>query len=380
MTGDQRIEATLERMQHTDEIEIPTEDGTRCVLRKDPRFRKGAAEEWAEMPGVGGLWASTHGRVQYKLNGTWLAPHMPKPNKEGYRKFHYTAPGMKKGERLGVHMCVATTFLGPPPSKDHTPDHVDVNRQGNRGHNCIWNLRWASKTEQIQNRRELEEAKQSARPCFGRSVVGGGDDDQWVEYNSTTDAAKKLELDAGHIGQVCNGKGKTAGGYVFQWMPIPGPLEGEVWKPYKNGKHVSNMGRVKTKSGWIYTTRPPRGTVYAEFDGTLFHIVVCTLFHGARPSKHHTVDHLDRDPANNKAENLRWKTRSEQNKNRDLPALGDGNKDSLKRHVRVVHPNGTIQRFLGLLEAARQLKIHPRTLRYRIRNKSVIRGVRFEYE
>lgn len=378
MEEDERIDATLERMQHTGELEFPSGDGTRWMLRKDPRFRKGAAEVWAEMPGMRGVWVSTHGRLKTQFKGTWRRPYRPNRNQKGYRKFYYTAPGTEKSKLFGVHSCVATTFLGPPPSGDHTADHVDVDSQDNRANNFIWNLRWASRTEQGKNRRKQEEAKQHSRPCFGRAVVGGGDD--WVEYKGTCDAAKKLGLYSANIDRVCNGKVKTTSGYVFKWMPIPEPLPGEVWKLYKNGTHVSDMGRVKLKSGWIYTPLPTRGTVYASFYSTLFHIVVCTLFNEARPSRHHTVDHWDRDPTNNKAENLRWKTPSEQVKNQDLPALGDGNRDSLKRRVKVIHPDGTIQHFLGLAEAARQLKINFGTLRSRILNKSVTKGVRFEYE
>ena len=378
MTENERIDATLERMKHADEIEFPSDDGSQWMLRKDPRFRKGADEVWEEMPEVDGLWVSTHGRIQYKLNGNWLRPYRPKTNKKGYRLFNYTAPGVEKSKMFGVHACVVTTFLGPPPTGDHTADHVDVENQEGRGNNCIWNLRWASKSEQVTNRRKPEEAQQSARPCFGKAV-GGGDDD-WVEYESVCYAAEKLELDAGTISQVCNGKGKTVGGYVFEWMPIPEELEEEEWKLYKGGKFVSNMGRVKLKSGWIYTPFPTRGMVYARFYSKQFHVVVCTLFHGPRPSRHHTVDHRDRDPTNNKAENLEWKTNSEQAKNRDMPALGDGNMDSVKTRVRVIHLDGTIQHFLGLREAARQLKINLSTLGARINRKSVIKGVRYEYE
>ena len=91
------------------------------------------------------------------------------------------------------------------------------------------------------------------------------------------------------------------------------------------------------------------------------------------------MDHIDRDETNNKAENLAWKTRSEQNENQDLPALGDGNRDSLKRRVKVIFPDGSFHTILGLCEAARQLKISPFTLKSRIKNKSVIKGMRFEY-
>lgn len=39
-----------------------------------------------------------------------------------------------------------------------------------------------------------------------------------------------------------------------------------------------------------------------------FHILVCTAFHGPRPSPRHQVDHIDRDKWNNHPENLRWVT------------------------------------------------------------------------
>ena len=150
----------LEIMEDSDEVEIPSEDGTRWMLRKDPRFRKGADEVWEEMPGVVGLLVSTHGRIQTKLNGNWRQPFRPKTNKQGYRRFNYKAPGMEKSKMFGVHACVVTTFLGPPPTRGHTADHVDVENQEGRGNNCIWNLRWASKSEQKENQRKPEEAKQ----------------------------------------------------------------------------------------------------------------------------------------------------------------------------------------------------------------------------
>ena len=201
-----------------------------------------------------------------------------------------------------------------------------------------------------------------------------------MKYESVCDAAKTLGLSFSAIGLVCNGKCKRVGEYNFRWMPIPEPLPGEVWKPYKKGCQVSNMGRVKTKRGWIYTPWPTRGVVYAQFCDTKFHIVVCKMFVGPPPSKSHTVDHIDRDPTNNKASNLRWATKSEQVLNRDLPALGDGFKDSLKKSVRVVYPDGTIQRFLGISEAARQLELLRETLGARIKYKYVIKGVKYEYD
>ena len=46
-----------------------------------------------------------------------------------------------------VHQLIARTFLGPPPSSEHTVDHIDRNRSNN----CVENLKWATPREQAQN-------------------------------------------------------------------------------------------------------------------------------------------------------------------------------------------------------------------------------------
>lgn len=46
-----------------------------------------------------------------------------------------------------------------------------------------------------------------------------------------------------------------------------------------------------------------------------FHILVCTAFHGPRPSPRHQVDHINRDRWDNRPENLRWVTPHENQMN-----------------------------------------------------------------
>jgi hypothetical protein len=41
------------------------------------------------------------------------------------------------------------------------------------------------------------------------------------------------------------------------------------------------------------------------------HSLVCEAFHGPKPTKEHEVAHFDGDKINNRVENLRWATRSE---------------------------------------------------------------------
>ena len=41
------------------------------------------------------------------------------------------------------------------------------------------------------------------------------------------------------------------------------------------------------------------------------HVLICSSFHGIKPSENHEVRHLDGDRKNNKPENLAWGTKSE---------------------------------------------------------------------
>lgn len=54
----------------------------------------------------------------------------------------------------------------------------------------------------------------------------------------------------------------------------------------------------------------------------LVHRLICEAFHGACPSDKCQVDHLDRDPSNNRPENLRWVTPSENSRNRSVCLKG----------------------------------------------------------
>lgn len=47
------------------------------------------------------------------------------------------------------------------------------------------------------------------------------------------------------------------------------------------------------------------------------HRLIAFAFHGSPPTNKHTVDHIDRIRSNNNASNLRWATKSEQNKNQN---------------------------------------------------------------
>ena len=53
---------------------------------------------------------------------------------------------------IGLHRIIAYTFLGPPPDDTYTVDHIDRNPRNNRASN----LRWASPTQQAENRERID--------------------------------------------------------------------------------------------------------------------------------------------------------------------------------------------------------------------------------
>jgi hypothetical protein len=112
---------------------------------------------------------------------------------------------------------------------------------------------------------------------------------------------------------------------------------------------VSDFGRVK-RHGKIYLPTARRGEyriVVVNRKQVRFHNLIAAAFLPPRPSKRHTVDHIDRDPSNNRVDNLRWATKSEQVRNRILPRNKAGS-----RPVEVNFGTGWI-RYESVNDAAR---------------------------
>ena len=108
-----------------------------------------------------------------------------------------------------------------------------------------------------------------------------------------------------------------------QWRTVPGFPPDRV--------HASRDGRVwaKDKQGVARTTRgsinktTKRARIHIDGVPYLLHQLVCRAFRGPPPTRAHTVDHGNNgvfegvapDVTDNRARNLRWATRSQQNDN-----------------------------------------------------------------
>jgi hypothetical protein len=345
-------------------------------------------ERWAAHPNYAPsqLLVSNRGRVR-------------KRGHDGVGEYEYftigslTAYGYRKvtigSKEKKVHILVCEAFHGPKPSKGHTVDHFP-----NRNHssNCAWNLRWATRAEQLANQ-ATRRAQSTGVPVLARRV-GSPADAEWAWYASGHAAGKALGIDSRNIRAVCDptrGNKHTAGGYEFRHAPPPedqddlpweelGPAHArfcvprETWKldPESGGRtRVSTRARVQTRmhnGGWTpkRTPRAAAGQVYAKVNGNLVHRVVWRTFRpNDPPIDDETIDHRDRDESNNALHNLRRATKSEQSYNQDRPSADD----IVRPRTPVLawrdgEPRTTAERFIGQEAAARVLNARFATTKF----------------
>lgn len=96
-------------------------------------------------------------------------------------------------------------------------------------------------------------------------------------------------------------------------------LDGEVWRehPRYPGYFISNYGRVRGRSGLLLRQSPSRGylRVAVIADGQRkdlrLHQAVLEAFVGPRPAPEMESSHMDGNPLNNRADNLKWCTKAE---------------------------------------------------------------------
>ena len=101
----------------------------------------------------------------------------------------------------------------------------------------------------------------------------------------------------------------------------------EIWRDVVgyNGYKVSNLGQVKGRKGWILKPNVNKlgyksvslYTTKTEYKSTMISRIVALSFIPNPENKPH-VDHINRNTGDNRLENLRWVTRSENQSNRGV--------------------------------------------------------------
>lgn len=149
----------------------------------------------------------------------------------------------------------------------------------------------------------------------GFAVVQEKDNKFVAEFKNVQEAAELTGLHASHIYSCVNGKRKRTGGFSFKRSNLL--INGERWQIHPIGINVSDHGRVKTQQNRItYGFKTKRyHTIKWNQKNHYVHRLVLEAFVGPAPSEHE-CDHIDRNPSNNKLENLRWVTHYENMKNK----------------------------------------------------------------
>lgn len=240
-------------------------------------------------------------------------------NKEGYQ---YVAVQDTSGKQRGIRIAraLASTFLGPPPTKAHTADHVDQNR----ANDTLSNIRWTTKEKQRDNQTRLDSYKTALL------VVRDGEEkpkNEWVDYFNSKNEKNSYgcEYNKEMIRQYAQ---KKKHGFSYKEYP---DLEGEVWKDVKDSKtkrgmwRISNMNRVKyvTNHAENVLDRDRLGLMGAypiiNFNGKkwMCHVVVFMTFfpdEWANKKPGEMVLHKEDDQMDFRPEMLRLGTASENTK------------------------------------------------------------------
>ena len=122
----------------------------------------------------------------------------------GYVYVHLHQDG--KSKVVTVHRLIASAFI-PNPNNVETVNHINYIKDDNR----VENLEWMSYSENSGNKNphKIIVGKQIEQLDLNGNIL--------AEFDSISQAARELHINRGSINQVCLGKLKTAGGYIFRY-------------------------------------------------------------------------------------------------------------------------------------------------------------------
>ena len=145
-----------------------------------------------------------------------------------------------------VHRLVAASFLGPPPSPEHS--HIN-HKDGNKSNNAVENLEYVTPAENMAHRF----ACQKGPHPLSKSVLSRtyGTNEEWTAHPSMARAAKTLGLHTFHISNCARGERRQTDGYEFRFAePEPDVVEilpREVWRDVDLDAHLEDKERRKRR-------------------------------------------------------------------------------------------------------------------------------------
>jgi len=185
---------------------------------------------------------------KYKIDSNGITRSKKSEKELSYRLsngYHTMSVYDNNGKRhwLSVARAVASTYLGKPPTQDHTADHVDNDQKTN---NTLENIRWASKSEQSKNR-TMPDTINSAFIIVKDDIELTAN--EWVVYLKDTLNSFKRYYNANMITHYAR---KKQHGFSYKEYQN---LENEVWKQIKNSENKKGWWEISNKSRMKYVTK-----------------------------------------------------------------------------------------------------------------------------
>lgn len=167
-------------------------------------------EIWKEINGFEGRYSvSNLGNIRNDKSGLLLNPFI---HNNGYTRVSFRTKGIIN--YFLVHRLVATMFI-PNPHNKRTVNHKD----GDKINNKLSNLEWATDKEQARhainlNLRKSYKGKDSklSQEVYQFDLCGN-----FIKKHDSVRCAKRELGNHLHISEVCNGKRKTTGGFIWSY-------------------------------------------------------------------------------------------------------------------------------------------------------------------
>lgn len=132
-------------------------------------------------------------------------------NMRGYKVV--TIIGDDGAEQKLVHRLVAEAFIPKENNKNYV-DHID----GDRGNNVVSNLRWCTFQENCSFPVAIKNKQDSSIKRVGKPVIQYDFDGNVIaRFRGQNEAGRMTGISGANISQVCKGKRKQAGGYIWRY-------------------------------------------------------------------------------------------------------------------------------------------------------------------
>lgn len=272
-------------------------------------------EIWKRIEGYENYEVSNIGRVRRGVNLLKFSVHH-------WGHYRVQLVANKKRKAMYVARLVAQAFIPNEGENDLFVDHIDGDPQNNN----VFNLRWCTTSQNNMNCKtysnntsghkgitfDKDRKMWRVRLTLNNEVIHGG---RFENFEEAVEVREQLVK-------------KHFGEYARKAHKVPEikeddsfkEISGEEWREIRKykGYEVSNLGRVR-KGDKIFQLNKKQGYVVTSFHDSKMqrvHRLVAEAFIEKKDPNQKFVDHINCVQSDNRVENLRWVTQSQNMMNR----------------------------------------------------------------